>query len=404
MSHQLISVRVKNFRCLRDLPIKTSSLNVLFGPNGSGKSTFLDTIWFLRDCAIRGVDLASSRRNHGIGILWDGVDEGNRENIAIALETESAEYEVSLGYSEGRIESFVGEKLYAKDSRICLIERKIGSNKATFNWGNNQQIELKTLREPEKLALTSYVRFEDSHPAATEVDNLLRYVRFYDSRATSFYKLRKFGSESDNTDRLQDKGENLWSVLRNLHDATVIDGRYETIIDFMKESFPGFDGLFMKQTGPNTVYGNFLEKGRRQPIYASGVSDGHLQMLINLTALFSEGEKVDSLILLDEPEISLHPWALAVLAKAVKLAAKSWKKQIFIATHSPVLISQFEPENILAAELDEERQTVMKRVSEMEDIQDLLEDYATGSLYMAEAIAPQSKSIVEVNYDKIKVS
>ncbi|NEP44305.1 MAG: AAA family ATPase, partial [Okeania sp. SIO2H7] len=114
-------------------------------------------------------------------------------------------------------------------------------------------------------------------------------------------------------------------------------------------------------------------------------------------------EKVDSLILLDEPEISLHPWALAVFAKAVKLAAKSWNKQIFIATHSPVLISQFEPENILAAELDEERQTVMKRVSEMEDIQDLLEDYATGSLYMAEAIAPQSKSMVEVNYGKIKV-
>lgn len=120
-------------------------------------------------------------------------------------------------------------------------------------------------------------------------------------------------------------------------------------------------------------------------------------MLINLTALFSEKPNGYSLILLDEPEISLHPWALAIFAKAVKLATKKWNKQVFISTHSPVLISQFEPKNILAAELDADGQTIMKRVSEIPEIQDLLEDYATGSLYMAEMIAPQSKSASEAS-------
>jgi predicted ATPase len=114
-------------------------------------------------------------------------------------------------------------------------------------------------------------------------------------------------------------------------------------------------------------------------------------MLINLTTLFSENPKRYSLILLDEPEISLHPWALAVFAKAVKLAAEEWNRQIFMATHSPVLISQFKTNDIMTIEIDESGQTVMERVSEIEGIQDLLEDYATGSLYMAEAIAPQSK-------------
>ena len=113
-------------------------------------------------------------------------------------------------------------------------------------------------------------------------------------------------------------------------------------------------------------------------------------MLIHLTALFSEGKGRDSLIVFDEPETSLHPYAISVFAEAVKLATKEWNKQVFIATHSPVLISQFAPEDLLAAELDESGQTVLTRVSEMKDIQDLLEDYATGSLYMAEAIAPQS--------------
>ena len=97
------------------------------------------------------------------------------------------------------------------------------------------------------------------------------------------------------------------------------------------------------------------------------------------------------LILFDEPETSLHPYAISVFAEAVKLATKEWNRQVFIATHSPVLIGQFEQENILATGLEDSGQTVLKRVSEMDDIQDLLESYDTGSLYMAEAIAPQSK-------------
>lgn len=393
MSNQLTHLHIKNFRSLADVNIQINPLNIIFGPNGAGKTTLLDTIWFVRDCAIRGVDLASSERDHGIGLLWDGADEG--ENISIKIVTPSGEYEVSFGYSSGRIEPFAGEKLFSdRDNQV--IVRIIGSDKAQVYRTGQQELEFITLREPEKLALSRYVAFENSEPTASNIDNLLRVVRNYNSRSASLFKIKRFGSESDSGDRLQDRCENLWSVLRNLHDKRVIDERYDTIISFMQESFPAFDNLFFEQTGRYTVYGNFLEKGRRKPIRSSGVSDGHLQMLINLTALFSEGQNRYSLILFDEPEISLHPWALAVFAKAVKLATEKWNKQVFIATHSPVLISQFEPENILTAELDKEGKTVLKRISEIEGIQDLLEDYATGSLYMAEMIAPQSKSPLEV--------
>lgn len=60
-----------------------------------------------------------------------------------------------------------------------------------------------------------------------------------------------------------------------------------------------------------------------------------------------------------------------------------------IATHSPVLLSQFEPRQILAASLVEGR-TQLRRVSEMTDLADLLAEYAVGSLYMSETVAPQS--------------
>ena len=393
MLNNLNHLHIKNFRSLADVHISPDSLNILFGPNGAGKSTFLDTIWFIRDCAIRGVDSASSFRDHGLGILWDGASE--TDNILIEIEDESTKYEVSFGLSSGRIEAFAGEKLINKINNQLLINRTIGSDKATFYQFMGEDETTITLREPEKLALTSYVAFGKGDGTASELDRLLRAARSYHLRGASLFNLRRAGSESEPGDRLQDRCENLWSVLRNLHDRQVIDDRYDTIMKFMRESFPAFDGLYFEQTGRNTVYANFLDKRRRKPIQASGVSDGYIQMLINLTALFSEKPNGYSLILLDEPDISLHPWALAVFGKAVKLATEKLNKQVFIATHSPVLISQFEPQNIWATELDKNGQTVMKRVSEITDIQDLLEEYATGSLYMAEMIAPQSQSDAE---------
>jgi predicted ATPase len=102
-------LEVRNYRSLRLISIELSELNALFGPNGSGKSTLLDTIWFLRDCIINGVENAASDRSHGVGALWQGAEDG--DYILILLETELSQYSISLGYSSGRIEPYVGEKI-----------------------------------------------------------------------------------------------------------------------------------------------------------------------------------------------------------------------------------------------------------------------------------------------------
>lgn len=380
---------IKNYRSLENVQVDATNMNVLFGPNGAGKSTFLDALWFVRDCAIRGVDLASSERSHGIGVLWDKAEPGS--HISIQIETEQAIYQVLFGFSSGRIESFVGEMLTSKVDNQVLIERLVGSDKARFYHSRLDQFAQIELREPHKLALRRYLDFVENAYVAAEVDRLLDYTRYYHARSGNLYKLKNYGSESDAFTRLSYTYDNLWSVLRNLRDEREIgDERYETIMQFMQKSFPTFDKLYLEQQGANSVYGSFIETDHREPVKASGVSDGHLQMLAHLVALFSEGNR-QSLILFDEPELSLHPYALAVFAEAVKAAAIDWNKQVFIATHSPVLISQFDPENIIAAEIGVEGQTVMQRVSDMAGIQDLLDEYAVGSLYMAELIAPQSK-------------
>lgn len=387
MSNCLRRLNVRNFRSLAEVAIDTHPLNLLFGPNGVGKSTLLDTIWYVRDCAIRSAEIASSTRSHGIGLLYDGAEEN--DPISICLETDSARYELSFGFSAGRIEPFVGERLWSKRQKTTLIERSPGSDKATLFHARLKESVQVSLREPQKLSLGRYLDFEDRLEEPAEMDRLLHFIHFYHSRSFFLHRLKQQGSESSYEQWLWDRGDNLWSVLRNLHDRKSLDSRYDTIMQYMMAAFPvTFDGLVFEQTGPSSVYASFLEKGRRKPIRASGVSDGHLQMLILLTALFAEGQTRDSLLLLDEPELSLHPKALAVLAEAVKAATESWNKQVFLSTHSPVLISQFSPENTLALEVVEGR-TKIRRLSEMTELHDLLDQYAAGSLYEAGVLAPQ---------------
>lgn len=389
MPSRLTEIRIRNYRCLADVRVETRALNLLFGPNGAGKSAFLDTIWFVRDCAIRSVELASSTRSHGIGILYDAAAEA--EPISITLGTDQAEYELLFGLSSGRIEPFAGERLYSKTRKKTLIDRRAGSDKASFYHAKMNETLPVSLREPEKLSMGRYLDFEETVDEAADLDRLLHFVHFHHSRSFFLYRIKQRGSEVSHETWLWERGDNLFSVLRNLQDRKSVDDRFDTIMQFMKESFPSFDGLLLEQVGASDVYASFLEKGRRKPIRASGVSDGHLQMLLLLTALFAEGRTRPSLLILDEPEISLHPWALAVFAKAATFAANDWNKQIFIATHSPVLMSQFAPDDALAAEIIDGR-TRLRRLSDIQEVRDLLEQYAAGSLYISEMVAPQSKS------------
>ena len=379
-------IRVRNYRALADVELDAGPINVVFGPNGAGKSTLLDTLYFFRDCAIRGVELASSTRSHGIGILWDGARDD--EGIMIELATADVAYNLSFSFAAGRIEELPGEELRSSSRGENLITRSSGSNEATLYHTELQQSIPTTLRQPRKLSLDLFLDFNRGDEEAEYLDRLLHFIRSYHSGSFLLWRLKQQGSESSHETRLWDLGNNAWSVLRNLQDKQHMDERYDTIMQYMRKAFPVFDGIVLEQTGPSSVYASFLEKERRQGILASRVSDGFVRLLLLLIALFSEGKHRASTLLFDEPETSLHPWAIAVFAEAVRTAAESWNRQVFLATHSPVLISQFEPQDTLVAGIEGGRAR-FDRLSEMEEVRDLLDEYPPGALYMGEAVAPQ---------------
>ena len=393
MSERLRKLSVKNYRSLADVSVELGAVNVFFGPNGAGKSSLLNVFEFMGDCVARNVSYACERRNQGVGLLYDGAPAV--EPISIALGAGKVTYEMSLQVTSGRINPRPGERLESPAVQKFLFQRRVGSDVAeswilTADQGiPPERIEL----APDELALVRYVRFPSAdeatyHGDVVDMKVMLSSIRAYDCHDFDLPWITERGSKAGIEVLLAHDARNIWSVLRNLRDRDEVDYPYDTIMRFMAESFPAFDGLRLESTGPASVYGSFLEKYRRGQVPASDVARGYLQMLLILTALFSEPNGY-SLILLDEPETSLHPWALSVLAKAVKHAAEEWDRQVCIATHSPVLISQFEPNEIFAVTQDEGR-TQIQCVAKMAEIQDLLEDYAAGSLYMAEAIAPQS--------------
>lgn len=389
MAGRIDKIHVRNFRSLADVEVDLRGLTVLFGRNGAGKSSFLDTVWFARDCAIRGVETAAGTRGHGIGLIYDGAPDDAR--VEVTLDSGPVRYALKFGLSSGRIDPFPGEVLSLPAPGRILIDREVGSDKARF-WRQDFPNMAVTLREPQRLSLARYADL-DATDEAREMDRVLRFIRLYDTRRFHLHRIKTQGSEASHETSLREYGENLWSVLRNLSGKSQVDERYETIMKYMKRAFPAsFEGLVLEATGPTTVYGSFVEKDRRHPILASGVSDGHLQMLLLLTALFAEADNRGSLLLFDEPEISLHPWAIAVLAEAIREAESTWAKQIILATHSPVLLSQFEPDEILVSEMVDGC-TQLQRLSEKKELADFVAEYSVGALYMSEMLAPQSDGV-----------
>lgn len=402
MIERLQSITVTNYRCLANASLTLGNVCVLFGPNGSGKTAILDAIRFVADCATRGVDYASSTRGQGVGLLWDKAPEGTRASIG--LETGAVRYELRLGFSSGRIERRAGEQLHSTKQDALLIERGVGEAQAKYRVdvevpGLYLPGEYATvaLRDPDGLALLSYADRGDweGNQTAQSLVELLRSIKHYPSRQFALSQLKTRGSESSYESHVWENAENLWSVLRNLHDRRSVDSRYDTIIEFMRKAFPTFQEMVFVQTGPTSVYAEYMDSRLSRPIPASDLSDGHLHLLILLAALFCVQKTQGGFMLFDEPETSLHPFATAVLAEAVKLAGEEWNKQILIATHSPVLLSQFETSEIIATECTREGGTNFTRVNEIPDIQDLLDRYAAGSLYMAEILAPQSQTGAE---------
>ena len=158
--------------------------------------------------------------------------------------------------------------------------------------------------------------------------------------------------------------------------------RYEMITGVIRMTAPFFDDFILEPSklNPDKIRLEWRHTGSDAYFDASSLSDGTLRFMALATLLYQPEELVPPVILLDEPELGLHPHAITLLASLVKSITATQQKQVIMATQSPTLLNHFEPEDVLVANrLD--GATELTRLNS-EELEVWLEDYNLGELWM----------------------
>jgi predicted ATPase len=158
--------------------------------------------------------------------------------------------------------------------------------------------------------------------------------------------------------------------------------RYERIRETVQAGTPFFDDFILEPTAenPDVIRLEWRQRGLDYPFLAHHLSDGTLRFMALAVLLLQPAPP--SLIVIDEPELGLHPAAIELLAALLHEAAD--RTQLLVATQSPTLIDHFEPEEVVVVD----RVNGASRFNrlEKEPLRQWLEDYALGELVQKNVI------------------
>jgi predicted ATPase len=214
-------------------------------------------------------------------------------------------------------------------------------------------------------------------PKVKVVRGLLAGARVYQFHDTSATAPLRSKCEIDQNRQLFDHGGNLPAVLfylKERHQTT-----YDIIVDIVRQVAPFFDEFVLEpdKLNPRFMALRWREKGTPHELGVHQVSDGSLRFMALATLLNLPAGDMPGILIIDEPELGLHPAAIQVLAGL--LQAASTRSQVIVSTQSVTLINQMEAEDVIVVER-ESGQSVFRR-PEAGGLQDWLSDYTLGELW-----------------------
>jgi predicted ATPase len=169
-------------------------------------------------------------------------------------------------------------------------------------------------------------------------------------------------------------GEELVSCLFYLRETE--RHRFDAIEDALRAAFPRFERLDFPPVAAGTLALTWRETGFSKPLYMHQLSEGTLRFLWLATLLQSPG--LTALTLLDEPEVSLHPELLSLLAEMLREASS--RTQLVVATHSDRIIRFLQPKEVVVIDSDESGMSTLKWADEL-DLAVWLNDYTLDELW-----------------------
>lgn len=344
-------IEIKGYKSIKEAKVKLSPINILIGSNGSGKSNFISFFEFLDN-------LYNKKLQEYVG-LRGGIEKfmykGNETTDVI---------EGFIGFENG-VNSYSFEINKAANSFIF--------SKEVLWYYKNDLVYKEFTKEAQ-------IKDNDWHRGTYIKRHITGHKKyhFHDTGQNSPF------NSSTHVDKdsfiLYDKGENIAPILykiRNEHPKI-----YNRIVKNIQSIAPYFsDFLLMpNESGYLKLYWN--DKFSSYNYDVTDLSDGTIRF-IALAVLFMQ-PNLPKTIVLDEPELGLHPFAIAKLSGMIQ-AATSYDSQVIIATQSADLISYFKPEDIIAVD-QKDGCSVFNRLK-TEDLKLWLENYSLGDLWQRNIIS-----------------
>jgi predicted ATPase len=362
MAQALDKLTIKGFKSILSLEdFELTHLNVLIGGNGAGKSNFIDFFRMLR--AMMKLPLPALPSANLQAYIADG---GGSDDFLFngPKITEQIEVETRFGPNGYRF------KLAPTADETFLINDEA----RYYEGGGTGWWELGSGHSTPEL-----LRDKDKRGAAGG-----RSVSSYVYEAISSWKIYHFHDTSklapmrryetiDDSDYLRFDAANIAPFLLDL--KTKEKSTYNQIVDTIRLVTPFFDDFILKPNKNEKVRLRWRQKGSDYPLKPHHLSDGTLRFICLATALLQPDPP--STIIIDEPELGLHPYAVEILAELIE--ATSRKTQLIVSTQSPALVDYFEPENIIVVNR-EKGASVFNRLN-IDDLSSWLKDYSLGDLW-----------------------
>lgn len=379
-------IGLRNFRSIRELDLSLHRLNVLIGRNGSGKSNFLSFFSLLGEGARGNLNRTIINHLRGYEFLrFLKADVSESIEWEIDFETDPTVYGGKLRYS-GKIGPY-GPAAYVLQSEV-ISRPPYGSHKERFKILEVRDGRLTILKTVSDQADESFAGFDQElaiaqirnpvrYPAIAEVNNALREWIVFNGFGEQELRQVRAPQILNVVDplRLDPSGANLISVLYALANQPEYEAVYTRLTEIMQAVFPDFNKFDLPLAAGGQASVALRLKDLPKSIPALFMSDGQLRFLGLIMLLLLP--QPPNLILIDEPEIGMHPKMIDIFAEVVQEAAE--RTQVIISTHSPQLIDSMSPEDLLVVER-EDGATTINRV-ETERLTRWLERYKPGYLW-----------------------
>ncbi|MCY4602830.1 MAG: AAA family ATPase [Gemmatimonadetes bacterium] len=357
MRNRLDAITLKGFKTIQELKdFKPRPLTVLIGPNGAGKSNFISFFRMMRKVLEDQTSLQFyvSQQGGASTLLHDGPDETREIEAALTIQTDAGEnrYSFRLVFAAGDILVFEYEEyLVPGRGHIWSVSSRASGHRA-----------------PRIIEQASQ---EKSARAVLELLQKIVVYQFHNTSATARIR-RKWGTYDNRW--LKADAANIAPFLLRLKED---DNRcYQRIVDTIQLILPFFADFVLEPRHEHLLL-NWRERNSDRVFSVSQASDGMLRVLSLVTLLLQPERDLPDVLILDEPELGLHPYAINIVGGLI--SAASTKVQVIVATQSTALVDCFEPEDIVIVER-EGRSSTFRQLND-EALEEWLEDYSLSELW-----------------------